>query len=73
MANGVDPDETAHYEPSHLDLHCLPSGSTVVYSSTGLKRLMHSILRRHFEILFSGTISVIPVYSVFLYFSLRHK
>ena len=19
----VDPDETAHYEPSHLDLHCL--------------------------------------------------
>ena len=23
MANSVDPDETAHYEPSHLDLHCL--------------------------------------------------
>ena len=23
MANIVDPDETAHYEPSHLDLHCL--------------------------------------------------
>ena len=23
MANRVDPDETAHYEPSHLDLHCL--------------------------------------------------
>ena len=21
--NSVDPDETAHYEPSHLDLHCL--------------------------------------------------
>ena len=23
MANSVYPDETAHYEPSHLDLHCL--------------------------------------------------
>ena len=23
MENSVDPDETAHYEPSHLDLHCL--------------------------------------------------
>ena len=21
----VDPDETTHYEPSHEDLHCLPS------------------------------------------------
>ena len=23
MANSVDPDEKAHYEPHHLDLHCL--------------------------------------------------
>ena len=23
MANSVDPDETAHHEPSHLDLHGL--------------------------------------------------
>ena len=23
-ANSVDPDETASYEPSHQDLHCLP-------------------------------------------------
>ena len=23
MANSVDPDETARYEPSHQDLHCL--------------------------------------------------
>ena len=26
MANSVDPDETAHCEPSHLDLHCLHKG-----------------------------------------------
>ena len=25
MANSVDPDEMAHYEPSHQDLHCLHS------------------------------------------------
>ena len=23
MTNSVDPDEMAHYEPSHLDLQCL--------------------------------------------------
>ena len=23
MTNSVDPDETAHYEPSHQDLQCL--------------------------------------------------
>ena len=23
ISNSIDPDETAHYEPSHLDLHCL--------------------------------------------------
>ena len=23
VANRVDPDEMAHYEPSHLDIHCL--------------------------------------------------
>ena len=23
MANRVHPDKTAHYKPSHLDLHCL--------------------------------------------------
>ena len=25
FANNVDLDEVAHYEPPHLDLHCLPS------------------------------------------------
>ena len=25
FANTVDPDETAHNEPSHLDLQCLPA------------------------------------------------
>ena len=34
MASSVDPDEMAHYEPSHLDLHCL---HRYLYWSTGLK------------------------------------
>ena len=25
FTNSVDPDEVAHNEPPHLDLHCLPS------------------------------------------------
>ena len=25
FANSVDPDEVAHDEPPHLDLHCLPA------------------------------------------------
>ena len=25
LADSVDLDEVAHYEPPHLDLHCLPS------------------------------------------------
>ena len=35
-ANSVDPDETAHYEPSHLDLHCL---KRFVYLSAGMREL----------------------------------
>ena len=25
FANRIDLDEVAHYEPPHLDLHCVPS------------------------------------------------
>ena len=31
LANSVDPDEMAHDEPSHLDLHCLPFYSVCAY------------------------------------------
>ena len=31
MANSVDPDETARYEPSHQDLHCLHKSSALIY------------------------------------------
>ena len=37
MANSVDQDETAHYEPSHLDLHSLQK---CLSCSTGLKGLI---------------------------------
>ena len=37
MANSLDPDETAHNEPSHLDLHCL---HRYLFWSAGPKGLM---------------------------------
>ena len=30
FANSVDLDEVAHHEPSHLDLHCLPSSLRIL-------------------------------------------
>ena len=36
IASSVDPDEMAHDEPSHLDLHCL---HRCLYQSTGFKGL----------------------------------
>ena len=33
MSNSVDPDKTAHYEPSHLDLRCLQKSIVIVYGS----------------------------------------
>ena len=35
MANSVDPDETAHYEPSHQDIHSL---QTIDLVSTAKRR-----------------------------------
>ena len=40
MANSVDPDETACYKPSHLNLHCLQK---YLFYSTGLKGLIKSV------------------------------
>ena len=37
MAKSVDPDETAHYELSHLDLHCLQMYFSWSLGSSGLK------------------------------------
>ena len=37
MANSVDPDETARFDPSHLDLHCLHS-----YCRAGISLLLRN-------------------------------
>ena len=37
MSNSVDPDETAHYEPSHLDLRCLQKPVIIAYGSEKVK------------------------------------
>ena len=40
MSNSVDPDETAHYEPSHLDLCCLQK---TIFSPMAVEELTRSI------------------------------
>ena len=45
MASSVDPDEMAHYVPSHLDLHCL---RRYLYRSAGLKGLKNIATILHF-------------------------
>ena len=36
MANTVDPDETAHYEPSHLDIQCFKNHLLLCWALYGL-------------------------------------
>ena len=37
FASSVDPDEVAHNEPLHLELHCLSSKSSQYYIAWGKK------------------------------------
>ena len=37
MLNSGDPDETAHYEPSHLDLRCFQKPVVIAYGSERIK------------------------------------
>ena len=37
MSNSIDPDETAHYEPFHLDLRCLQKPIIIAYGSERVK------------------------------------
>ena len=52
MANSVDPDGTAHYEPSHLDLHCLHKYQCWFVVLKGLKEI--DILSRGITQFFSS-------------------
>ena len=56
ISNSVGPDETPHYEPSHLDLHCLQkpfiiaNGSEIVTTSiTTAADVQHSDFRMYFS------------------------
>ena len=40
MANSVNPDEMAHYEPSHLDQHCLQKCLCWLVGMKGLTDLL---------------------------------
>ena len=47
MSNSVYPDETAHYEPSHLDLCCLQKPIIIISGSERVKlRLINALLEK---------------------------
>ena len=53
FANTEDPDETAHNEPSHLDLQCLPPRHNTVNIESFSK-----FCRRNFVVCFFGALGV---------------
>ena len=63
FANTVDPDETAHYEPSHLDLHCLPSSPLIFnminFELKDFENFADVILSSAFLALYEITFSII--------------
>ena len=48
MSNSVDPDETAHYEPSHLDLCCLQKPVIIACGSERVKVFVFDICVKAF-------------------------
>ena len=45
MSNSADPDETAHYEPSYLDLRCLPKPIIIACASERVKADVTKIIQ----------------------------
>ena len=41
MSNSVDPDETAHYEQSHLDVCCLQNPVIIARGSERVNQIVH--------------------------------
>ena len=86
MSNRVDPDETAHYEPSHQDLHCLhrcllwSAGLKVLYRYVYARmyiRVTRSLLKAVLTVTANNIVycvilaDEIPVHDILKYFSLR--
>ena len=45
MSNSVDPDETAHNEPSHLDLRCLQKHIIIAYGREVVNKSIECVLQ----------------------------
>ena len=61
MANSVDPDETARYKPSHLNLHCLHRYLFWSAGLKGFKSLLFSFLMS-FSLLKGFVTELVSVY-----------
>ena len=51
FANTIDPDETAHNEPSHLDLQCLPS---IFFLFFNIKQFLLKVFRKFADVILSS-------------------
>ena len=47
MSNSIDPDETAHYEPSHLDLCCLQKPIIIACGNERVNLCCPDMTQRH--------------------------
>ena len=58
FANSVDPDEVAHNEPPHLDLHCLPSSLWILNMITLGQNIFWKFANINFVACFFGPLKV---------------
>ena len=58
FANTVDPDETAHIEPSHLELQCLPTSLFFFNTLQFILKAFRKVCRRNFVVCFFGALWV---------------
>ena len=52
MSNSVDPDETAHHEPSHLDLCCLQKPVFIACGGERVNSILESVFLKNVFIFF---------------------
>ena len=58
FANTVDPDETAHDKPSHLNLQCLPSSFIFQHNTVPIESFSKNCRRHNFVVCFFGALRV---------------
>ena len=64
MSNSIDPDETAHYEPSHLDLCCLQKSIIIACGSERVKCSLILALLGHLFYYFKNDLIAVRLFFI---------